>query len=270
MDHWLSFFAGASVLDLAHQLSQEIPTSPSHVRFQMALKRRHGDSFREDGGSGASEMMVTSPHTGTHIDALCHASADGRLYGGVDAYESQRGGTGFAHYGAETIPPLLCRGALLDVPRYLSKAMLEPAHEVTPEELQRVAADSGVSLDRAEVILVRTGWAAHWHDPDTYLGADSGVPGVGARAARWLADHSPKAVGSDTMAFEHIAPGAGHRNLPAHTLLLVEEGVHIIENLNLEPLFAADAAEFLFVLTPLPIVGATGSPARPLAVVHAG
>jgi kynurenine formamidase len=49
--------------------------------------------------------------------------------------------------------------------------------------------------------------------------------------------------------------------------LLVEAGIHIIEVMNLGPLAAAGVSEFLFVLAPLKLRGATGSPVRPLAVV---
>ena len=92
------------VIDLAHPLSRDVRTSPSHVGFQLALKRRHGDSYRADGGSGASEVIVTCLHTGTHIDALSHASLDGKLHGGIDAYKAQLGGNGFTQLGAETNP----------------------------------------------------------------------------------------------------------------------------------------------------------------------
>jgi kynurenine formamidase len=57
--------------------------------------------------------------------------------------------------------------------------------------------------------------------------------------------------------------------LPAHRVLLVEHGVHIIETMALEELAAQGVHEFLFVVAPLPLVGATGSPVRPLAVVGA-
>jgi kynurenine formamidase len=267
MTNWLSAFdAPTRVIDLAHPLSRDVPTSPSHIGFQMALQRRHGDSFRVDGGSGASELLVTSPHTGTHIDALCHASRDGKLFGGIDAYESQRGGIGFAQLGAETIPPLVCRAVVLDLPKLMRVTVLNAAYEVTASDLE--AAAVGLSLDDADVILVRTGWASHWDDATTYVGAERGVPGIGMRAAEWLASHSPRAVGTDTMAFDCIPAGAGHGNLPAHSLLLVEKGIYIIENLNLEVLAEAAFSEFLFVLAPLPIVGATGAPARPLAIVR--
>jgi len=68
------------------------------------------------------------------------------------------------------------------------------------------------------------------------------------------------------MAFEHLAPGAGHALLPVHRTLLVEHGVHIIENLDLEALAAEAVREFLFVCLPLKFVGGTGSPVRAVAV----
>jgi kynurenine formamidase len=47
---------------------------------------------------------------------------------------------------------------------------------------------------------------------------------------------------------------------------LVENGIHIIECLNLETLAAERIYEFLFVAAPLRIEGGTGSPLRPFAV----
>ena len=58
--------------------------------------------------------------------------------------------------------------------------------------------------------------------------------------------------------------------LPAHRVLLVERGIYIIETMALEELAAAQVYEFVFVLSPLPLFGATGSPVRPLAVVSDG
>jgi kynurenine formamidase len=69
------------------------------------------------------------------------------------------------------------------------------------------------------------------------------------------------------MAFEHLAPGAGHGLLPVHGLLLADRGIHILENIDLEELAHEHVHEFLFVCLPLPLVGATGSPVRPIAIV---
>ena len=73
-------------------------------------------------------------------------------------------------------------------------------------------------------------------------------------------------AGADTIAFEVLPPGRGHALLPVHRILLVESGINIIELLQLEQLSGGGPREFLFVLSHLNIVGATGAPARPLAV----
>ena len=64
-----------------------------------------------------------------------------------------------------------------------------------------------------------------------------------------------------------FCPGAGHATLPVHRILLVEAGIHIMEVMNLTELAAAGVGEFLFVAAPLKLVGATGSPTRPLAII---
>jgi len=260
--------AGVRIFDLGRPMAAGMAQSPNHPQFRMALVRRHGDMVRADGGSAANELIVTGGHVGTHIDALSHVSHDGLLHGGVEAAEAQRGGR-FGQLGVETIEPMVCRGWLLDVPAALGIEACDPAYEITPEDLERAAEAQGVHAGRGDVLLVRSGWAQRWNDPQAYVGHDSGVPGPGESAARWLAALEPRAVGADSIAFEHLPAGAGHARLPAHRVLLVEHGIHIVETLNLEELAEARVHEFAFVLAPLPLVGATGSPVRPLAVVSA-
>ena len=259
---------GVRIFDLARPMEVGMPQSPNHPQFRIALARRHGDSVRADGGSAANELIVTGGHVGTHIDALSHVSQAGQLHGGLDAAEAQRGGR-FSELGVETIAPMVCRGWLLDVPAALGLEVCAPGYEITPGDLEQAASAQNVNVQDGDVVLVRSGWAQRWDDRDAYVGFDSGVPGPGEGGARWLAALGPRAVGADSIAFEHLAPGAGHGLLPAHRVLLVEHGINIIETLNLEQLAHARVHEFAFVLSPLPLVGATGSPVRPLAVVSA-
>jgi kynurenine formamidase len=257
---------GVRIFDLGRPMEVGMPQSPNHPQFRIALARRHGDSVRADGGSAANELIVTGGHVGTHIDALSHVSQAGRLHGGLDAAEAQRGGR-FSELGVETIAPMVCRGWLLDVPAALGLSACAPGYEITPGDLETAAAVQNVHVQRGDVVLVRTGWAQRWDDHEAYVGLASGVPGAGEAGAGWLAALGPRAVGADSIAFEHLAPGAGHALLPAHRVLLVEHGINIIETLNLEDLARARVHEFAFVLSPLALVGATGSPVRPLAVV---
>lgn len=259
---------GVRVFDLGREMFDGMPQSPSHPGFRIALVRRHGDFLRADGSSGSSELIVTGGHVGTHIDALTHVSHRGKLYGGIDAAEAQSGGR-FSSLGIEGVAPMFCRGVLLDIPALLGADTCAPAYEVTPDDLAAACERQGTPLRPGDVVLVRTGWGRLWDDPVAYLGVESGVPGPGEEGAKWLASHEAIAAGADTIAFERIAPAKGHDLLPAHRVLLVEHGIHIIEVLALEELAAAGIHEFLFVLAPLKLVGATGSPVRPLAVVVA-
>lgn len=256
------------VFDLGRPLFVGMPQSPNHPPFRMTLERRHGDMNRADGSSAANDLIVLGSHVGTHIDALCHVSHLNKLHGGVDALAAQTGGR-FGVLGAETIEPIVRRGVLLDVARALNLEVCGPGAEITPAHLESAVEKEGIEVGPGSVILVRTGWGNHFDDKERYLGVASGVPGPGEAGAHWLAERSPFAVGSDTIAFEQIVAGAGHRLLPAHRVLLVEEGIHIIEMLDLEALSASEVWSFTFVCLPLKLVGATGSPVRPVAIAPA-
>ncbi len=264
-DAWADLVEHGRVYDLAHPLEPAMPVSPNHPGFRMALVRRHGDVVRADGGSASNELIVMGGHTGTHLDALAHVSQDGRLYGGADAQRAQTGGR-FTLLGVETVAPIFVRGVLLDVAGHRGVGSLPPGERITGEELQAVAAAEGVVVPRGSAVLVRSGWARHWDDPAAYLGHASGVPGPDPSAATWLASLGPRVTGHDSMAYEHLAPDAGHALLPVHRILLVEHGVHLIENLDLEQLAADRVYRFLFICLPLKLVGGTGSPVRPIAV----
>jgi kynurenine formamidase len=243
-----------------------MPVSPNHPPYQMALIRRHGDQVRPGGGSGANEIIITGGHVGTHIDALCHVSQDGLLHGGIAAAEvtAERG---FAQLGVETIAPIVGRGVLLDVAALHAVETLQPGHEGTAAELAAAADDAAVEVVAGDTVLIHTGWSQLWRDPETFGGQVQGAPGPGPEAAQWLADRRVQVAGGETIAFEVIHPGEGHRALPVHRILLYEAGIHIIEVMDLASLALAGVHEFLFVAAPLKLVGATGSPVRPLAIV---
>lgn len=259
---------GVRTVELGHPHFTGMPCSPNHPGFRMSLIRRHGDMVRPDGGSASNEIIVTGGHVGTHVDALSHVSHDGRLHGGVDAMANQVGGL-HREWGAEHTPAMLARGVLLDVAALHGVSVLPAGYSVNADDLAGAAARAGTTLGPGDVALIRTGWARNFADAATYLGQADGVPGPDVTAARWLTDAGVRAAGCDTTAFEQIAPGAGHSLLPVHRMLLVEAGVFIIENLNLEAASQEGLGEFVFVLAPLRIVGGTGSPVRPFAAVSA-
>jgi kynurenine formamidase len=261
----LGSLSGTRVFDLAQPIEAKMPVSPNHPGFKMALQRRHGDMVRADGGSAANEMMMLGGHTGTHIDALCHVSHWGRLFGDVDAYEAQKGGR-FQSHGVEHIPITACRGVLFDIAGLRGVDCLAPGEAITGADLDAAAERQGVECREGDVALVRSGWTKHWGDPEQFLGHANGVPGPDESAAAWMLDRKVRMTGAETIAYEWIPAGRGHALLPVHRMFLVEKGVHIIEGMNLAPLAEAKVYEFLFVVAPIKVVGATGMPVRPFAI----
>jgi kynurenine formamidase len=92
---------------------------------------------------------------------------------------------------------------------------------------------------------------------------------VGKSGTLWAADKGVAAVGADNMAWDvpgQRDPETG-ATLFAHSYLLPQKGIYIIENVNLEELARDRRWEFAFLGIPLKFQGATGSPLRPLALV---
>ena len=257
--------AQATVYDLGRPMSNGMAQSPNHPPFRHCLDRRHGDRVRADGGSAAADLITTGCHVGTHVDALAHVSHQGLLFGGADAGEAQAPGR-FDALGIDELAPFAGRGVLLDIPAVLGVDCCDGGHEITVAELEEAAGRQDTPLRPGDAVLVRSGWGVHFDDVERYQGLGSGVPGVGEAGARWLADRGAVLAGADTLAFECLPAGAGHALLPAHRVLLVERGVNIIETMDLEALAGDGVHEFVFVLAHLNIVGATGAPARPLAL----
>jgi kynurenine formamidase len=266
VDAWIAMTRGARMIALDHPLQKGMPIYPTHPPFHITLNNRHCDINRGCGFSSSNELIITSTHTSTHIDALSHVSENGMLHGGVDAAKAQQGTELFKEHGVETIEPIFRRGVLLDIAQTKGVDILAPAQEVTVADLEDAQKRAGITIHPGDVILIRTGWTKHWTDSRKYLGLDSeGTPGVAASGAEWLAAKKPFAVGNDTAGFEQIVQT--NITMDAHRILIAQNGIHIIENLDLEELAGCGRADFAFVTLPLRIKGATGSPLRPVALV---
>src|SRR6202165_700943 len=93
------------LFDLEQPRSQAAPIHPSHQPpgYAYLLHRRH-QPRPGDRRSGASGVLITSDHAGTHIDALSHQAEDLKLHGGVPSDDLETS-FGFRELGVETVPP---------------------------------------------------------------------------------------------------------------------------------------------------------------------
>ena len=216
-----------------------------------------------------AEIVSGTAHSGAHVDALAHMTIgeDDHWYGGGNARE-HLGDRGPTLGDGAKLPPFITRGVLLDVPAYRGLEAL-PAHEpVTADELEAVAKHQGVEVRSGDVVLIRSGYLAHWPDREALDRHKTAGPDISA--ARWLLERGAVAVGSDTETFEvQPAPDPGDpaNPQPVHTLLLIENGIYLFESIWLEELSRDRVFEFLFIALPLKIEGATGSMLDPVAIV---
>jgi len=257
----LDLLAAAKIYDLGQPYYTGMPHYPTHPPFLFGLTKQHGDYVGPAGNSSAADAIALGSHVGTHIDALCHFSCAGRLYGGDEAAGLQSYAAGLTKHSIDTVPPILRRGVLLDIARHAGQEALAEDFEVTPAHLEAAQRAAGVALRAGDVVLLRTGWGRFWGDAARFISEIRG-PGAGRAGAEWLSARGIYAAGSDTVAFEKSPDPA----MPVHVHLLVEKGIHIIECLHLEELAAAGVSEFLFVALPLKLRGATASPIRPIAI----
>lgn len=253
-------------ISLAQPLGPRTPTPP-HRRPPAHFMDRVGGDYvvggsRAPGFQYSDDTLLVSMHVGTHIDSLAHVWDGDSLYNGFspETITSKRGAT---RCGIDKLGPIVARGVLLDVAVFRGVRSLPAGEAITGDELERCAAWAGVEVRAGDAVLIRTGWWVEaGHDPARYF---AGEPGVGLDGARWLAARAIAATGCDNSAYE-ATPVHGEP-FPVHRLLLRDRGVPLIEGLVLEELASAGPAEFLFVATPLPVAGGTGSPIAPVAVL---
>ena len=256
------------VYDLEQPRTAAMPVHPAHrPGYLYQLHRRHRDGYapgRAGPRSSASGMLMMMEHTGTHIDALSHQAADLRLYGGIEVTSQVETQSGFTAHGIETMGPIVTRGVLLDVCAAKGVDLLPAHYRITAAVLEASARSAGVNVRSGDALLVRTGYGKVWDDEARYLAA----AGVGREGSEWAAERKVRCVGSDNMTWDETEerdPETGGA-LFGHLHLLARCGVAIIENLMLESLSQDRCWEFLFVCTPLKLVGATGSPVSPIAL----
>ena len=250
------------VFELGRVLSDTMPL-PAGRRFEIFTKRTRNDPGRNRRGSNEELVVSEIGQVGTQFDTFSHQMIGSSMYNCVtlDAAASR---TGFNRLGVDQVGALFTRGVLLDIAALKGVAALAETYEITPKDLQDALAAQKLTLQPGDAVLIHTGWGALWGKDNARYQRLS--PGIGTAAAEWLAKQDPMLVGADNTAVE-ISPNpdpdlAG----PVHQIMLVVNGIHLLENLRLDELAARRAYEFALIVEPLKIQGGTGSTVAPVAV----
>ena len=246
-----SLGSGATrIVDLTMPLSERTPVLqlPPPFANTQGFSLHEISRYDERGPAWAWSNIAMGEHVGTHFDAPTHwiTGKDGR-----DVAQTP-------------LADLIAPAAVIDMSTECAENpdfVLEIAHL---EAWQRAHGP----LPPGGWLLYRTGWDARAQDQAAFLNADetgSHTPGVSAACARWLAEEAP-IVG---LGVETVGTDAGNAHsfdppFPCHAFLLGAGKYGLTQLANLAALPPTGA---VVIVSPLPIVGGTGSPARVLALV---
>lgn len=201
----------------------------------------------------------------SHIDALCHVFAQGRMYNGQPASEVKSTGAKVNSIMAAR-DGIVGRGVLLDIPRALGVPFVDADDLVTIADLEAAEVAGGAQVGKGDLVLVRLG-----RDVRRAALRDQAVAGLDPRIVEWLHVREVAVLGGDGV-HDPIPNGRVHRDwaMPIHMLGLAAMGLHLLDNLDLEPLAQTCVQlgrwEFQLLAAPLRIEGGTGSPLNPIAV----
>ena len=226
--------SSGKVIDLTHAYDSAFPTfdgNPGIVTEKVV-------DFAKDGYTILK--LTIFEHTGTHIDAPLHFTADGTS---VDEIEPAN---------------LVCPLCIVDIS---AKAREEANATVTKADIEGWISANG-DIPAGACVAMHSGWAAKLGDP-SYRNTPDGAfafPGFAKEATDLLAELGVAAIGVDTLSLD---PG-NSADFAVHYSWL-PGGRYGIENMaNLDQLPATGAT--VFVGAPKH-KGGTGGPARVMAMV---
>ncbi len=221
------------VIDLSQPLSRESQLHPFFPPTQILRHILHGDAPAGRPSFNA-EIIITSNHAATHVDAFGHYDKEGES---------------IAEMPLETF----CGDALcVDVREY------PRGHDVTVAEAQRALESSGEELREGDILLFCSDHFNRTAGTPAFL---DGFSGISAEAVHWMADNGVKIFGVET-----ISPDLVYLTdeYPTHKACAERRVTHF-ENLN--NLKEVVGRRFQFFGFPLRLETAYGSPVRAVGIV---
>jgi kynurenine formamidase len=257
--------------DLGHELHEGVPVFPGRYFRQTLVTTAHHNNgamtgspptgVGENNVNWITEIVTGTMQLGTHLDALSHLQIGDRGYNGWSVAQLAEI-WGVSRLGVETVPQIVTRGLLIDVPTIRGVERLGVGDVITVADAEQAL--GGLEPEPGDAVLFHTGWSANWEDGETYL---SGEPGPGCEVAHWLVDHGVALSGCDTWSYGPVPAEDPTRPFEVPQMLNVRHGVFIVENLDTRALARDGVREFALILTHPKLRGASGAWTSPIALV---
>jgi kynurenine formamidase len=242
------------IVDLTQPLTESTPIIqlPPPFANTPGLSREEISKYDDRGPAWAWYTLTIGEHVGTHVDAPIHwvTGKDGDDIG--------------------SIKPETLVGPACVIDKTPETEAANGDYLLTVADLEAWESDNGRIPDGAWVLL-RSGWQSRAHDQAEFLNVgESGprTPGPDVEASRWLASERGIAgFGTETVGIDAGSAGGMDPPFPLHNLLLGAGRLGLTQLANLDRLPITGA---LLVVSPLKLMGGTGSPSRVFAFAPRG
>ena len=239
-----NYLTGAFV-DLTHPFNEQTIYWPTENGFRLETAFA---GVTERGYYYAANRFTAAEHGGTHLDAPVHFSQGKQT---VDEVPLER---------------LIGAAVVVDVS---AQCAADRDYQITVDDLRSWEEQHGRTLAES-IVLLNTGFAAHWPDREKYLGtamtgpeavAELHFPGLHPEAAQWLAEHRAiRAIGIDTASIDY----GQSTHFGSHVTLF---GRNIPAFENVAGLDKLPDQGFAVVALPMKIGGGSGAPLRIIALL---
>jgi kynurenine formamidase len=225
------------LVDLSQPLNRDTQVHPFFNPPQIVRELIHVD-YPADRPSFNAELIITSNHAATHVDAFGH-------------YDRSDGAAAIAEMALENFcGPAVC----IDVRQFGDKG-----HLVTPQEAQEALSKAGVGLERGDMLLFCTDHFNRTAGTPAFL---DGFSGIAPETVAWMAEEGVKIFGVETISPDltyEYDDYRTHRACAEHRLTHYE---------NLNNLKDVAGRRFDFYGFPLRLEVAYGSPVRAVGILE--
>ena len=225
--------ATTKVLDLTHQLHDEMAYWPGGVPFKKTLLVDYRQGY-------LLHKFEMGENTGTHVDAPAHF-VQGRKT--IDQL---------------ALSELIVPAVVIDV---RDKAQANPGYQLSARDVEAWEAKHG-KIPAGSLVILNTGWHKRFNEPKRYINMDADkvmrFPGFGPDSAKLLVERNVAGIGIDTLSIDFGAS----KDFQAHRIVLGANKYQIENLANLDALPPTGATVFVGVL---PVRGGSQAQARIVA-----
>lgn len=238
---------------------------PRSLRVQIVQPgQEYGRSPFPNGFIYNDEVVQAWFGIGSQLDGLGHPGQHGMFYNcnkGIDFVRTE----GVSKMGIEKVPPMAARGVVLDMAGHAGVEYLKGGEYFTVADVKAVEKAQGTDIRQGDVVLFHTGWTEAMLEKDPKKWGST-EPGISEEVAQYLADKHVLAVGADTWGVDVVPPQNKDNIFGGHIILMVENGIYLLETMQTGPLVRDKAFEFFFVLGPSRIRGTVQAIIDPIAI----